>query len=96
MANGKFHGVMAAATPIGIRTDMVNLSGSSEGVVWAEEPSPLTGDIVGRVDGFLDVATGLLEYLSISRVIDRASSSLRRTMISAARNMISARRGAGT
>jgi hypothetical protein len=42
MASGKFHGVMAAATPIGTRTDIANLSGSSEGVVWpkSRRPSP--------------------------------------------------------
>ena len=33
IAIGKFHGVIKAATPTGIRTVMQNLSGSSEGVV---------------------------------------------------------------
>ena len=33
MASGKFHGVMAATTPMGSRTAMANLSGISAGVV---------------------------------------------------------------
>ena len=33
MAIGKFHGVMRPATPSGMRTDMLNLFGSSDGVV---------------------------------------------------------------
>ena len=33
IAIGKFQGVMKAQTPIGARTDIANLSGSSEGVV---------------------------------------------------------------
>ncbi len=42
MAMGKFQGVMAATTPIGWRTHMANLSGSSEGVVCPKQrrPSP--------------------------------------------------------
>ena len=42
MAIGKFHGVMRPTTPTGARTDMANLSGSSEGVVWpnVRRPSP--------------------------------------------------------
>src|ERR1700757_898324 len=34
MAIGKFHGVMIAETPIGWRTDIANLSRSSDGTVW--------------------------------------------------------------
>ncbi len=33
IAIGKFQGVIAPTTPIGTRTDMLNLSGSSDGVV---------------------------------------------------------------
>ena len=33
IAIGKFHGVMKPQTPIGERTDIANLFGSSEGVV---------------------------------------------------------------
>jgi hypothetical protein len=42
MASGKFQGAMQAQTPIGIRTDIANLSGSSEGVVSPKRrrPSP--------------------------------------------------------
>jgi hypothetical protein len=42
IAIGKFHGVIAPTTPIGIRTDIWNLSRSSEGVVWpnSRRPSP--------------------------------------------------------
>ncbi len=42
MASGKFHGVMAATTPMGSRTAMANLSGISAGVVWPSRrrPSP--------------------------------------------------------
>ena len=42
IAIGKFHGVMTPTTPIGIRTDIWNLSRSSDGVVWPNRrrPSP--------------------------------------------------------
>ena len=42
IAIGKFQGVMNAQTPIGERTAMANLSGSSDGVVapWRRRPSP--------------------------------------------------------
>jgi hypothetical protein len=44
IAKGKFHGVINAQTPIGDRTDMANLSGSSDGVVSpkSRRPSPAT------------------------------------------------------
>ena len=34
IAIGKFHGVMTAQTPSGWRTDIANLSRSSDGTVW--------------------------------------------------------------
>ena len=34
IAIGKFHGVIAPTTPTGFRVDIMNLSGSSDGVVW--------------------------------------------------------------
>ena len=39
---GKFQGVMSPATPTGMRTDIWNLLGSSDGVVWPNwrRPSP--------------------------------------------------------
>ena len=42
IAIGKFQGVIAPTTPIGIRTLIMNLSGSSDGVVWPKRrlPSP--------------------------------------------------------
>ena len=42
IAIGKFHGVMTPMTPIGIRTDIWNLFGSSDGVVCPKRrrPSP--------------------------------------------------------
>ena len=42
IAIGKFHGVIAPTTPTGIRTLIMNLSGSSLGVVWPKRrrPSP--------------------------------------------------------
>ncbi len=42
IAIGKFHGVITPITPIGIRTLMLNLSRSSDGVVWPKRrrPSP--------------------------------------------------------
>ena len=42
IAIGKFHGVIAPTTPTGIRTDIWNLSRSSDGVVWPKRrrPSP--------------------------------------------------------
>ncbi len=42
IAIGKFHGVITPTTPIGIRTLMLNLFCSSDGVVWpySRRPSP--------------------------------------------------------
>ena len=42
MAMGKFHGVINPFTPTGVRTDIANLFGSSEGVVCpnCRRPSP--------------------------------------------------------
>ena len=42
IAIGKFHGVITPITPIGMRTLMLNLSRSSDGVVWPNRrrPSP--------------------------------------------------------
>ena len=42
IAMGKFHGVMRPAIPTGWRTDIWNLSGISDGVVWPNwrRPSP--------------------------------------------------------
>ena len=42
IAIGKFHGVIAPTTPIGMRTLMFHLSRSSDGVVWPKRrrPSP--------------------------------------------------------
>ncbi len=42
IAIGKFQGVITPTTPIGMRTDMLNLSRSSDGVVWPNRrrPSP--------------------------------------------------------
>ena len=42
IAIGKFQGVIAPTTPIGIRTDIWNLSRAPEGVVWPKRrrPSP--------------------------------------------------------
>ncbi len=42
IAIGKFQGVITPITPIGMRTLMLNLSRSSDGVVWpkSRRPSP--------------------------------------------------------
>ena len=42
IAIGKFQGVITPTTPIGARRLMLNLSGSSDGVVWPDRrlPSP--------------------------------------------------------
>ena len=42
IAIGKFQGVIAPTTPTGMRTLIMNLSGSSDGVVWpnSRRPSP--------------------------------------------------------
>src|SRR3984885_14120803 len=42
IAIGKFQGVIMPHTPTGMRTDMANLSGNSDGVVWPKSlrPSP--------------------------------------------------------
>ena len=64
IAIGKFHGVMIEQTPSGWRTDIANLSRSSEGTVWPYRPAPLARHEVRHVDRFLDVAARLLEHLA--------------------------------
>ena len=48
IAIGKFHGVMTAQTPSGWRTDIANLSRSSEGTVWPywRRPSPAMKNVM--------------------------------------------------
>ena len=48
IAIGKFHGVMTAQTPSGCRTDIANLSRSSEGTVWPywRRPSPAMKNVM--------------------------------------------------
>src|ERR671936_848311 len=60
MAIGKFHGVIAPTTPIGIRTLMLNLSRSSEGVGdrtarGGGDGPPLLERRLGCVDGAVDI-----------------------------------------
>ena len=64
IAMGKFQGVMRPAMPTGWRTDIWNLSGISEGVVWPNCRRPFAGHVVRHVDGFLDVAAGLVQDLA--------------------------------
>ena len=58
IAIGKFHGVIAPTTPIGIRTLIMNLSGAPRRRLAEEAPS-LAGHVVAHVDRLLDVAPGL-------------------------------------
>ena len=64
IARGKFHGVISAQTPIGVRTDMANLFGQLGRRGLAEQPAPFAGIEKGAVDPFLDVAAGFFEYLA--------------------------------
>ena len=59
IAIGKFHGVIAPTTPTGIRTLIMNLSRSSDGVVCPKQPPALAAHVVAHVDRFLDVAARL-------------------------------------
>ena len=85
IAIGKFHGVTRPATPIGIRTAMLNLFGSSDGVVTPNRrrPSPAiryARSIASWTSPFVSSST-----LPISRVISRAIFSLSRCRMAAAR-----------
>ncbi len=82
IAMGKFHGVMNAQTPIGERTDIANLFGSSDGVVWpcSRRPSPPMRKAMSMASWTSPRAS--LRTLPISRVMSRAYCSLRSRRIS--------------
>ena len=96
IAIGKFQGVMTEQMPIGWRTDIANLSRSSEGTVWpySRRPSPAMKYVMSIASWTSPRVSS--STLPISRVMSRANCSLRSAMICAARSRISARRGAGT
>ena len=92
IAIGKFHGVMIAQTPSGWRTDIANLSRSSEGTVWPyrRRPSPAMKNVMSIASCTSPRVSS--STFPISRVMSRASVSLRSAMSCAARKRISARR----
>ena len=96
IAIGKFHGVIIAQTPSGWRTDIANLSRSSDGTVWPymRRPSPAMKNVMSIASCTSPRVSS--STLPISRVMSRANVSLRSAISCAARNSISARRGAGT
>jgi hypothetical protein len=96
MAIGKFQGVTTAQTPSGWRMDMANLSRSSDGTVcpYRRRPSPAMKNVMSIASCTSPRVSS--RTLPISRVMSRASASLRSARRLAARNRISARRGAGT
>ena len=96
IAIGKFHGVMIAATPTGWRTDIANLSRSSDGTVcpYCRRPSPAMKKVMSIASWTSPRVSS--STLPISRVMSRASASLRSAISCAARNSSSARFGAGT
>jgi len=76
IASGKFHGVINAHTPIGVRTDMANLLGISAGVVSpnSRRPSPALRN-AQSIPSWTSPRVSF-NTLPISRVSMRASSSL--------------------
>jgi hypothetical protein len=95
MAMGKFQGVMMPATPIGSRTLIAHLSGSSEGVVSPKRrrPSPAMRKAMSMPSWTSPRASA--KTLPISRVIARESRSLCSAISAPKRYMISPRLGAG-
>ena len=96
MAIGKFHGVMIAETPTGWRIDIANLSRSSDGTVcpYWRRPSPAMKKVMSIASCTSPRVSS--RTLPISRVMSRASDSLRSAISWAAWNSSSARFGAGT
>ena len=84
IAIGKFQGVTKAQTPIGCRTHIANLFGSSDGVVNPNRrrPSPAARNAMSIASWTSPRASA--RTLPISRVISRASFSLSRFRISPA------------
>ncbi len=82
IAIGKFQGVMNAQTPMGERTDIANLFGSSDGVVWPcrRRPSPPMRKAMSIASWTSPRAS--LRTLPISRVMSREYCSLRSRRIS--------------
>ena len=95
MAIGKFQGVMIPATPIGWRTLIAHLSGSSLGTVSPaiRRPSPAIRKAMSMPSWTSPRASA--RTLPISRVIARDRRSLCSAMRWANANMISPRFGAG-
>ena len=87
---------MTAETPTGWRSDIANLSRSSDGTVcpYRRRPSPAMKYVMSMASWTSPRVSS--STLPISRVMSRASISLRSASSCAARNSISARRGAGT
>ena len=96
IAIGKFHGVMTPMTSIGMRTDIWNLSRSSEGVVCRNRAPPFPAHVVAHVDRFLDVAAGL--GFDLSHLVRHQVGQLRLVLAEelANRKRSSPRLGAGT
>ena len=64
IAIGKFHGVIRPQTPSGWRTDIANLSRSSDGTVCPDRRRPSPGHEERHVDRFLHVAARFVEDLA--------------------------------
>src|SRR5688572_32439008 len=96
IAIGKFHGVIIEHTPSGCRSDIANLSRSSDGAVWPcmRRPSAARKYVMSIASCTSPRVSS--STLPISRVMSRAKSSLRAVISCAALNRISARLGAGT
>ncbi len=95
IAIGKFQGVMIPATPIGWRTLIAHLSGSSEGTVSPNirRPSPAMSSAMSIASWTSPRASAMT--LPISRVSARARRSLSRRRRRAYSSRISPRFGAG-
>ena len=95
-AIGKFQAVIMPQTPIGWRSDIANLSRSSDGTVWPymRRPSPAINCAMSTASCTSPRVSSRI--FPISRVIVCASASLRSDNIWAALYKISARFGAGT
>ena len=96
IAIGKFHGVIIEQTPSGWRTDIANLSRSSEGTVcpYCRRPSPAMNCVMSIASCTSPRVSS--STFPISRVMSRAKASFCSTMRAAAARSSSARLGAGT
>ena len=91
-AKGKFHGVMTATTPHGLRRMKASFSGDLRGQHVADRHAAGAEDVLDHVQAFDDLGPALGDDLAALRAMRRARLSVSRLTIWARLSNSSARR----